>query len=86
MADNNLIRYKVNSNGSFVKELSTTTIILSEPSVLIKDSVFQRRDHFEERLNATTTSIELNITLQNNKSQTMTRSVDTTFLVGKDTI
>lgn len=77
--------YKVD-NKNLIKIFGTTTQILNTEAVEIDDWYFKRRDHFESRLNATTTSIECYFLLSNKISKSMKRTINTLILIGKDSI
>lgn len=74
------------SGGSFVKKVGTTTESLTTTAIEVGDLFFKRRDHYENRLNATTTSIEFYILIQNRTYKEMKREINSVFLIGKDSI
>lgn len=84
--DSGVVRYKVDSDNNLIKEISTTTVVLTDQVSKVDNIVFRRIDHFEERLSATTTSIDLILSVSDRQSGKIKRDTEISFLVGKDTI
>lgn len=81
-----VVKYYVDENNILLKSSGSVVSRMTEPSVKVSDINFNRREHYEVRLNATTTSIELNMTLKNRQTEQLSRTIDMSFMVGKDTL
>jgi type II secretory pathway component PulJ len=73
-------------NKILIKKAGTTTQSISAPLTEVDSVYFRRRDHYESRLMATSTSIEFVIAISNKDVKSMERKSESVFLVGKDSI
>ncbi len=73
-------------NKVLLKKVGTTTESITAPLTEVDSWYFKRRDHFENRLNTTSTSIECYLSISNKTAKSMKRTVNSVFLIGKDAI
>lgn len=74
-------------NGStFNRIMGSSTVALVHPLVHVRSLWFTAQAYAEQRLHATTTSVQYHILLEHSTAAGMTRSIDGTLLIGKDVL
>ncbi len=75
----------IEQNGDALVRISgSSTRSITSTNVVVENVSFTRREYFEQRLNATTTSIGYHVLLSHKAAPAMLRTIDGALFVGKD--
>ncbi len=80
------IRYYKDSNNYLIRESGSSTKNLISNSIAVDNIVFRKNEFFEERLNSTSTSIEVTLQISNRKTKDIVRPLSLSYLVGENSI